>query len=189
MRFAKNLTKLENWCRKNGLNIDRMKDDTYMYQVYTNVNDVLYIEQVMYKKSINFYCIYSSDGILKGDTEGNTQTELIEVLDCIINNKELKKSKPELQNKISELDFINKVESHIKTNLSNAIFDIYYDGNNYDELSNNINNYINKDTINKAIEESRSYVDYFCSEYGVINDLYYSEGNIIINNTKLNIKF
>ena len=33
MKFAKNLVKVENWCKKNGLNIDRMKSDTYMYQV------------------------------------------------------------------------------------------------------------------------------------------------------------
>ena len=48
MKFAKNLVKVENWCKKNGFNIDRMKSDTYMYQVYTCVDDCLYIEQVNY---------------------------------------------------------------------------------------------------------------------------------------------
>ena len=190
MKFAKNLVKVENWCKKNGLNIDRMKSDTYMYQVYTCVDDCLYIEQVTYKKTIKFYCVYDTDGMVIGSTGlgNNRQSDLIELLESLIFNKNVEKEdNKELKNADNEKEFIDKIQHTLKSNLSNAIFDKYYNGKNYNELKNNLNDYINIDTIKIAINESKDYIKEYCKIYNKPCKLEL-EGNIIyMNNNKINI--
>ena len=190
MKFAKNLIKVENWCKKNGLNIDRMKSDTYMYQVYTCVDDCLYIEQVTYKKTIKFYCVYDTDGMVIGSTGlgNNRQSDLIGLLESLIFNKNVEKEdNKKLKNADNEKEFIDKIQHTLKSNLSNAIFDKYYNGENYDELKNNLNDYINIDTIKIAINESKEYIKEYCKIYNKPCKLEF-EGNIIyMNNNKINI--
>ena len=200
MKFKKNLIKVENWCKKNGLNIDRMKDDTYMYQVYTCLEDCLYIEQVMYKKSINFYCVYKSNGVLIGTTASgaNTQNDLIELLKNLIFNKNVdneklfnvkKECNKDSKNTDNEKEFIDTIKTTLKNNLSNAIFDKYYDGQNYYKLKNNLNDYINIDTINIAINNSKNFIKEYCKIYNKPCRLEY-DGNIIyINDNEININF
>ena len=190
MKFAKDLIKVENWCKKHGLNIDRMKSDTYMYQVYTCVDDCLYIEQVNYKKTIKFYCVYNTDGMVIGSTGlgNNRQSDLIELLESLIFNKNVEKEdNKELKNADNEKEFIDKIQHTLKSNLSNAIFDQYYNGENYNELKNNLNDYINIDTIKIAINESKDYIKEYCKIYNKPCKLEL-EGNIIyMNNNKINI--
>ena len=185
MKFAKDLIKVENWCKKHGLNIDRMKSDTYMYQVYTCVDDCLYIEQVTYKKTIKFYCVYDTDGMVIGSTGlgNNRQSDLIELLESLIFNKNVEKEdSKELKNADNEKEFINKIQHTLKSNLSNAIFDKYYNGENYNELKNNLNDYINIDTIKIAINESKDYIKEYCKIYNKPCKLEL-EGNIIYMKT------
>ena len=190
MKFAKNLVKVENWCKKNGLNIDRMKSDTYMYQVYTCVDDCLYIEQVTYKNTIKFYCVYDTDGMVIGSTGlgNNRQSDLIGLLESLIFNKNVEKEdNKKLKNADNEKEFIDKIQHTLKSNLSNAIFDKYYNGENYNELKNNLNDYINIDTIKIAINESKEYIKEYCKIYNKPCKLEL-EGNIIyMNNNKINI--
>ena len=190
MKFAKDLIKVENWCKKHGLNIDRMKSDTYMYQVYTCVDDCLYIEQVTYKKTIKFYCVYDTDGMVIGSTGlgNNRQSDLIELLESLIFNKNVEKEdNKKLKNADNEKEFIDKIQHTLKSNLSNAIFDKYYNGENYNELKNNLNDYINIDTIKIAINESKDYIKEYCKIYNKPCKLEL-EGNIIyMNNNKINI--
>ena len=190
MKFAKDLIKVENWCKKHGLNIDRMKSDTYMYQVYTCVDDCLYIEQVTYKKTIKFYCVYDTDGMVIGSTGlgNNRQSDLIELLESLIFNKNVEKEdNKKLKNADNEKEFIDKIQHTLKSNLSNAIFDKYYNGENYNELKNNLNDYINIDTIKIAINESKEYIKEYCKIYSKPCKLEL-EGNIIyMNNNKINI--
>ena len=185
MQFKKDLKKVENWCKKNGLNIDRMKSDTYMYQVYTCLEDCLYIEQVMYKKSIKFYCVYDTDGMVIGSTGlgNNRQSDLIELLESLIFNKKVEKENDK------EKEFIDAIKTTLKSNLSNAIYDKYYNGENYNELKNNLNSYINIDTIQMAINNSKEYIKGYCKIYNKPCKLEL-EGNIIyMNDNKLNINF
>lgn len=188
MKFFKRLNKLENWCRNNKLNIDIMKDDTYIYQIYTNIDDVLYIEQIKYNRSINFYCVYDRYNILKGSTKGNTQAELIKIIDSIINNKTSAEEKEENKNTDKNIDsFIKEVTTVINKDLSNSIFDLYYDGSNYNEIVNNLNQYVNSDTLNKTIKESKNYVDFYCNKYNMSNDLKLLNNKIFINDIEIKI--
>ena len=192
MKFAKDLIKVENWCKKHGLNIDRMKSDTYMYQVYTCVDDCLYIEQVTYKKTIKFYCVYDTDGMVIGSTGlgNNRQSDLIKLLESLIFNKNVKKEdNKKLKNADNEKEFIDKIQHTLKSNLSNAIFDKYYNGENYNELKNNLNDYINIDTIKIAINESKEYIKEYCKIYNKPCKLEL-EGNIIyMNDNIINLNF
>lgn len=188
MRFFKRLNKLENWCRNNKLNIDIMKDDTYIYQIYTNIDDILYIEQVKYKKSIKFYCVYDRYDTLKGSTKGNTQSELIKIIDSIVNNRIYIEEKEESKNTSEDTaSFIKEVTTIINKDLSNSIFDLYYNGNNYNDIVSNLSNYVNTDTLNRTIEESKSYVDFYCNKYNMNNDLKVLNNKIFINDIEIKI--
>lgn len=196
MKFAKDLIKVENWCKKHGLNIDRMKSDTYMYQVYTCVDDCLYIEQVNYKKTIKFYCVYNTDGMVIGSTGlgNNRQSDLIKLLESLIFNKNVKKEDSKEINKESknvdnEKEFTSKIKHVLRNNLSNAIFDKYYDGENYNKLANNLNDYINTDTIVMAINNAKDYIKEYCKIYNKPCKLELEGNFIYMNNNKINISF
>ena len=103
--------------------------------------------------------MYNTDGMVIGSTGlgNNRQSDLIKLLESLIFNKNVKKEDSKEVNKESknvdnEKEFINKIQHTLKSNLSNAIFDKYYNGENYNELKNNLNDYINIDTIKIAID-------------------------------------
>lgn len=160
--FAKDLKKVEKWAKYNEIQIIRMKD-AYQYSLNTNLDDVVYISPNMNGKTIKSYDLLNARGGMIVITDTNTQKELIENLNKIFKVEQIKRTESEPVDNTPE--FINKIKFTLKNNIENEVFDTCYKGDNYNDIVNNMTEYITLDIVKKAIESSKDYIKEFCKIY------------------------
>ena len=116
-------------------------------------------------------------------TIGNTQKELIDIL-----NINILKIIPESTN-AKEIDntesFIKAIKHELEISINNTMFDVYYDGNNYDELINNKSKYIDLKVIKLGINNSTKSIKNICKTFNKPCKLELDNNKIYMNNNIL----